>query len=33
MIGIKQLVFIVLTVIMLAVGQILFKFAAEKIDI
>ena len=33
MLSIKQLVFIVLTVIMSAGGQILFKFAAEKINI
>ena len=33
MIGLKQLLFIVLTVVMLAVGQILFKFAAGKMDI
>ena len=33
MIGLKQLIFILLTVFMLAVGQILFKFAAGKMDI
>ncbi len=33
MIGLKQLVFIVLTVFMLAVGQILFKFAAGKMNV
>lgn len=33
MIGLKQLIFIVLTVFMLAVGQILFKYAAGKMDI
>ena len=33
MIGMKQLVFIVLTVFMLAVGQILFKFAAGKMNV
>ena len=33
MIGFKQLVFIALTVFMLAVGQILFKYASGKMDI
>jgi len=33
MLGFKQLIFIIATVFLLAVGQILFKVAAEKIDI
>ena len=33
MIGLKQLVFIVLTVFMLAVGQRLFKFAAGRMNV
>lgn len=32
MLGFKQLIFIIATVFLLAVGQILFKVAAEKID-
>lgn len=32
-IGFKQFIFIVLTVFMLAVGQVLFKLAAGKMDI
>lgn len=33
MIGLQQLLFILITVVMLAIGQVLFKFAAMRIDI